>query len=332
MRFESPWFLLLLITLPIWLWWEHRIASRGGIQFSSVSAARSATSFWSRYATGLLRFLRGTALVLFILALARPQLGRSETKLRTEGIDIALAADVSGSMWAMDFKLRGQQVDRLTAVKEVIKEFVNERQNDRIGLVAFAGRAYIASPLTLDHDWLECNLKRIKIGLIEDGTAIGAGLGAAVNRLRDTKSKSKVVILLTDGVNNVHKVPPLEAAKAAKEFGVRVYTIGAGTRGVAPMPVFDRNGKILGHRPMNVEIDEDLLQQIAEMTGGQYFRATDTDSLREIYAQIDKMEKLEIETVKYEEWREIFSFFLVPGIAIVCLGILLEQTRFRRLP
>ncbi len=329
MRFHDPWLLSLIMLVPAWLWWERRQARYGGLKFSSVAGAT--TSFWSSVGPVALMVLRGAALTAVVIALARPQIGRRESRLRTEGIDIVLAVDVSGSMLAMDFKMGGQPLDRISVVKQAVKEFVNARPNDRIGMVAFAGRAYVASPLTLDHDWLERNLDRVKVGLIEDGTALGSGLGTAVNRLRDTKAKSRVVVLLTDGVNNVWKVQPLDAAKAAKELGVRVYTIGAGSQGVAPMPVM-MGGRIAGYRQMQVEIDEGLLKQIAELTGGQYFRATDTDSLREIYRQIDKLEKHEIETVKYEDWRELFPWALVPGLGCLLVAVMLEHTRLRRLP
>ncbi len=331
MRFANPWLLTLLVVLPAWLGWERRQAQGGGLLYSSVSAARAAVSPWARLGPKLLAGLRGVTLVLFVLALARPQLGRGDHRVKTEGIEIVLAVDVSGSMLAMDFELAGQRTDRLTVVKNVVREFIRARPDDRIGMVAFAGRAYVASPLTLDHDWLDRNLERVRVGLIEDGTAIGAGLGTAVNRLRDTKAKSKVVILLTDGVNNVTKVQPLEAAKAAQQYDVRVYTIGAGTQGVAPMPVI-RGGQVLGYQQTMVEIDEALLKQIAAMTGGQYFRATDTASLRQIYEQIDKLEKREIEAVKYEEWRELFPWALGPGLGCLLVGALLENTRLRKLP
>jgi Ca-activated chloride channel family protein len=325
--------LLAILLVPLWLWREHTIARRGGLKFSSVAAAQSLPSFWTTLGPATLLILRGVALVLLVIALARPQIGKSDSKVKTEGIDIVLAVDVSGSMQAMDFKLQGKETDRLTVVKHVVKEFINSRPNDRVGMVAFAGRAYVASPLTLDHDWLDRNLERIKVGLIEDGTAIGAGLGTAVNRLRDTKAKSKVIILLTDGVENVRKVPPLDAAKAAQQFGVRVYTIGAGTKGSAPMPVFDRaSRRLLGYQQMLVEIDEELLKEVATMTGGQYFRATDTDSLRQIYEQIDKMEKREVETVRFEEWRELFPKFALPGLACLLVAVALENTRMRRIP
>ena len=332
MRFANPWILLLLVVVPVWLWRWQRVAQRGGLKFSSVQAAQSTSSVWTTLGPSLLLALRGIALALFVVALARPQIGRSESKVKTEGIDIVLALDVSGSMLAMDFEKDGKPASRIVAVQDVVRDFIRERTNDRIGMVAFAGRAYVASPLTLDHDWLERNLDRIKIGLIEDGTAIGAGLGAAVNRLRDTKAKSKVIVLLTDGANNVTKVPPLDAAKAANEFGVRVYTIGAGSQGLAPIPVMDREGNVLGYQRIRADLDEGLLKEIASLTGGQYFRATDTDSLQKTYAQIDKLEKREIETVKYEDWRELFPYFLSPALGCLLFGVLLENTRLRRLP
>ncbi len=332
MRWANPWVLLLLLTLPVWWWRQRSVSGRGGLLYSSVLPGNGLHSFWSTVGVSVLWLLRAAALVLIILALARPQLGRSESVSRAEGIDICLAVDVSGSMMAMDFKWKGKETDRLTVVKEVVKEFIQARFNDRIGMVAFAGKAYVVSPLTLDHDWLERNLERVKVGLIEDGTAIGSGLGTAINRLRESTGKSKVVVLLTDGVNNVNKVPPMDAAAAAKQFGIRVYTIGAGTQGVAPMPVMDRAGRILGYRPMPVEIDENLLKRIASETGGQYFRATDTDSLRKIYEQIDKMEKREIEVVKYEEWEELFPWLTGAGLVCLLAGVFLENTRLRRVP
>jgi Ca-activated chloride channel homolog len=331
MRLHDPWLLLLLLLVPVWLWRQRRVATRGGLKFSSLASARAATSFWAALGPFFLQLLRGAMLALFVIALARPQIGKSESRFKTEGIDIVLAVDVSGSMLAQDFKMGGQPLDRISVVKQVVKEFIEARPNDRIGMVAFAGRAYVASPLTLDHDWLERNLDRVKVGLIEDGTALGSGLGTAVNRLRDPKAKSRVIVLLTDGVNNVWKVQPMDAAKAAKEFGVRVYTIGAGTQGVAPMPVM-MGGRVVGYQSMPVEIDEELLKKVAQETGGRYFRATDTDSLRGIYQQIDKMEKRAVETVKYEDWRELFPWFLMPGLGCLLLAVTLESTRLRRLP
>ena len=332
MKFASPWSLLLLLVLPLWLWWERRSAQRGGLKFSSVATAQSLSSPWSALGPSLLLALRGATLALFVAALARPQLGRSETKVRTEGIDIVLVVDISGSMQAMDYEKMGQRQSRIDAVKDVVREFIRSRPNDRIGMVVFGTRAYVASPLTLDHDWLERNLDRVRVGLVEGNTAIGTGIGTAVNRLRDTKAKSKVIVLLTDGGENVKNPPALEAAKAAQEFNVRVYTVGAGSRGIAPMPVYDRNGNLLGYQPIQADLDEDLLKQIATMTGGQYFRAADTASLKKTYAQIDAMEKQKVETLAYEEWQELFPWFLAPGLGCLLLAVTLEHTRLRRLP
>jgi Ca-activated chloride channel family protein len=332
MKFANPWLLLFLLVLPLWLWWERRLGRQGGLKFSSVATARSLSSFWSALGPALLLLLRGATLVLVIAALARPQLGRSESKIRTEGIDIVLVLDISGSMQAMDYEKFGKPESRIDAVKEVVREFIRARPNDRIGMIVFGTRAYVASPLTLDHDWLERNLDRVRIGLVEGNTAIGAGIGTAVNRLRDTKAKSKVIVLLTDGGENIHNPPALEAAKAAKEFNVRVYTIGAGSQGLAPMPVHDQAGNLLGYQQIRADLDEDLLKQIASATGGQYFRAADTASLRKTYAQIDSMEKQKIETLAYEEWQELFPWFLAPGLGCLLLAITLEQTRLRRLP
>ncbi len=330
MKFYDPWLLLLLLLVPVWLWRQRRLSSRGGLQFSSMLPASGASSFWSRVGPVLLTTLRGGALALMIVALARPQIGRSESKVKTEGIDIVLVLDISGSMQAMDYEKNGQRASRITAVKDVVREFIHDRPNDRIGLVVFGTHAYVVSPLTLDHDWLDRNLDRVKIGLVEGNTAIGAGIGTGVNRLRDTKAKSKVIVLLTDGGENVPNPPAREAAKAAKEFGVRVYTIGAGSNTQQPVPVADEQGRLLGY--ITADLDEDLLRDVANTTGGQYFRAADTAAMKNTYAQIDKLEKHEIETVKYEEWTELFRWFLLPGLGCLALALTLENTRLRRLP
>ena len=330
MKFHDPWLRTLLLLVPVWLWRQRRLARRGGLQFSSVLPAQAVESVWSRIGPGLLTLLRGAALALVIVALARPQLGRSESRVKTEGIDIVLVVDISGSMQAMDYEKYGQRASRISVVKDVVRDFIRARPNDRIGLVVLGTHAYVASPLTLDHDWLDRNLDRVKIGLVEGNTAIGAGLGTGVNRLRDTKAKSKVVVLLTDGGENVPNPPAREAAKAAKEFGVRVYTIGAGSNTQQPVPVADEQGRVLGY--ITADLDEDLLKDVAATTGGQYFRAADTAAMKNTYAQIDKLEKHAIETVKFEEWTELFHWFLLPGLGCLMLAILLENTRLRRLP
>jgi Ca-activated chloride channel family protein len=330
MRFANPWLLVLLAVVPLWLWWERQTALRGGLKFSSVTGALSVASLWTRLGPVVLLVLRGATLVLFILALARPQVGRSESKTKAEGIDIALALDISASMQALDYERFGQRASRITAVKDVVREFIRARTSDRIGMVVFGTRASVASPLTLDHDWLERNLDRVRIGLVEGNTAIGAGIGTAVNRLRDTKAKSKVIVLLTDGGENVKTPPAMEAAKAAKEFKVRIYTIGVGSNTREPVPVVGDQGQLLGYT--RADLDEDLLKDIAKATGGQYFRAADTAALRKTYAQIDAMEKQQVEVMKFEQWRELFPWFLAPGLGCLMLAVGLEHTRLRRLP
>lgn len=270
-------------------------------------------------------------MVLIITALARPQSPLKESKIHTEGIDIVLAIDVSGSMLAEDFQLGTKRANRLEAVKKVVENFVKKRENDRLGVVAFAARAYTVCPLTLDHDWLLQNMERVKIGMMEDGTAIGSGISSALTRLRDTKAKSKVVILLTDGRNNAGKISPLTAAEAASALKIKIYAIGAGTKGEAPFPVQDFFGQTI-YRLMQVDIDEDTLQAVASKTKAEYFRATDTESLEKIYAEIDKLEKAAIEEKGYLEYKELFPVFLIPAVILVFLEVILSNTVLRKIP
>jgi Ca-activated chloride channel family protein len=234
-------------------------------------------------------------------------------------------------MEALDFKVDGEPVNRLDVVKSVVSKFIDARPNDRIGLVGFAGAPYLVSPLTLDHDWLQQNLDRVKIGSVEDGTAIGSALATSVNRLREQPSKSKIVVLLTDGQNNAGKVMPETAAQAAKALGVKVYTIAAGVRGEAPIPVTDAFGnKRLAMA--QVDVDEETLKKIAAETGGKFFRATDTQSLKNIYVEIDRLEKTTHQLKKFEHHTELFAWAIVPALALLGTGISLGHTRFRRLP
>ncbi|MBI3191560.1 MAG: VWA domain-containing protein [Pedosphaera parvula] len=331
MRFAQPYLLLLLLLLPLVAWLRGRRGPRAAFLYSSVALVRGLSGFTRSRAGSALAALRLLALLLFILALARPQLGEGEAKINASGIDIVVAIDLSGSMQSEDFELDGRRVNRLVIAKDVLKKFVLKRPGDRIGLVAFAGRAYIAAPLTLDHDFLLTNLERLEIGTIEDGTAIGSGLVAGLNRLRELKSKSKIVILMTDGQNNAGKVPPVTAAEVAQTLSVKVYTIGVGTRGTAPMPYIDVFGQ-RRYRQVEVDIDDETLKQVADKTGGKYYRATDTAKLREIYAEIDKLEKTVVEVKKYQRYRELFAWFVIPGLALVLLEVGLGQTVWRRLP
>ncbi|HWP64391.1 MAG TPA: VWA domain-containing protein, partial [Candidatus Limnocylindria bacterium] len=281
-----------------------------------------------RRCLGVLRLL---ALALMVAALGRPQLGSEETRVHREGVDIILALDISGSMLAEDFTLEGRRASRLAAVKAVVRDFIRARPDDRIGLVLFAGRPYTQSPLTLDHGWLDQNLARAEVGLIEDGTAVGSAIATAVNRLRASTAPSKFVVLLTDGQNNAGRVSPQTAADAAAALGIKVYTIGAGTRGLAPYPATDIFGNKV-YRPMPVDIDEQTLRAIAETTKARYFRATDTDSLREIYAEIDRSEKTPFEAPQYLDWRELYPWLAWPALAALLAELSLGATWLRKLP
>ncbi|MEP4078571.1 VWA domain-containing protein [Haloferula sp.] len=301
------------------------------LRLPSVSDARGAGISPKSRIGGLLMGLLFVGLALTIVAMARPQLGKGRTEIETSGIDIMLAIDVSGSMQAMDFKIDGEAMNRLEVVKKVVEEFVGERPGDRIGMVGFAGRPYLVSPLTLDHDWLKNRLKEVQIGRVEDGTAIGSAIGSSVNHLRDSDAKSRIMVLLTDGVNNKGAANPVTAAEAAKTLGIKIYTIGAGTQGQAPMPMRDMFGRTR-MRMVDVEIDEESLREIAKLTGGQYFRATDTDSLVKIYEEINQLETTKRTVKKYEDYEELFLFALLPGLGLILLERILTETRYRHLP
>jgi Ca-activated chloride channel family protein len=262
---------------------------------------------------------------LLIVALARPQTTSSRKDVSIEGIDIVLALDVSGSMLAMDLK-----PDRLEAAKEVAAEFISGRQNDRFGLVIFSGETFTQCPLTTDHNVVKNLFKYVKSGMIEDGTAIGDGLATSVNRLKDSKAVSKVIILLTDGVNNMGSLDPLSSAEIAKIYGIRIYTIGVGTEGTAPYPVQTPFG--IQTQYVEVQIDEALLQEVATMTDGRYFRATSNKKLREIYDEIDKLEKSKIDVTEFRKKKEEFFPFALLAFLLITLEILLRNTVFRSVP
>jgi Ca-activated chloride channel homolog len=330
-RFLYPQLLWLLALLPLLAVWRGRRGPVAAVEYSNADIARQvARETRSRAGRWLLALQLG-ALGLLIIGLARPQLGRSNSNIQASGIDLILAVDVSGSMEALDFKLGNQPASRVDVVKSVASKFIEGRPNDRIGIVAFAGAPYLVSPLTLDHDWLLQNLERVQIGMVEDGTAIGSAVAASVNRLRDQPSKSKIVVLLTDGQNNAGKIAPATAAEAAKALGVKVYTIGAGARGEAPIPVTDAFGN-QRLAMAKVDVDEATLEKIAAETGAKFYRATDTASLKQIYAEIDRLEKTTHTMKKFESRHELFAWTVVPAICLLGTALGLEQTRFRRLP
>ena len=331
MIFYSPLFFLLLPLVLAAAYYAHKKMRPAGVIFPSKEPlAHIPVSFRVRLRRNLF-ILRVIALCAVIFALARPRMPVQESSIKTKGIAIVIALDVSTSMRAEDFTLFGHRASRIDVVKDVVKKFIMGRRNDRIGIVAFAARAYTVSPLTLDYNWLLENLKRVKIGMIEDGTAIGLGLASSLNRLKDVKAKSKVVILLTDGRNNAGDISPSLAAEAAKALGIKVYTIGAGTKGMAPYPVKDFFGNIV-YRPIKIDIDEGLLKDIARKTGGKYFRATDTASLRKIYADINKMEKTTIVEKGYLRYNELFGIFLSIGFICLLLEEILRYTLLRAIP
>jgi Ca-activated chloride channel family protein len=330
-RFLQPEWFWAFAALPLIVMWRGRKGPVAAVEYSDVSLVREiARRTRSRFG-GIFALLPIVAAALMIVGLARPQRTHSRTEVTANGIDIVLGLDVSGSMQALDFAVDGRRVNRIAVVKSVVSRFIDERPDDRIGLIAFAAAPFIVSPLTLDHDWLLQNLERVNTGIGDDGTAIGSAIAVGVNHLRSTAAKSKVMILLTDGVNNSGKISPLAAAEAARSLGVKVYTVGVGARGKAPIPVKDEAGRL--HIVMaEVDVDEKTLQAVAETTGGQFYRATDTDSLRRIYEQINRFETSAQTVQKFEHAEELYNWALVPCLVILALGLTAQLTRFRRLP
>lgn len=331
-EFAHPWWLLGLLLVPLIAFLQGGRGVTPAVRFSGVvplrAVAKRARAGWG----GVRMLLLLLGLTLFFMALARPRLGRTSDTIESSGVDIVLALDVSRSMLAEDFTIGGQRANRIEAVKDVTRRFIAGRPNDRIGIVAFAGRPYLVSPLTLDHGWLEKNLERLRIGLVEDGTAIGAAIASASNRLKDRPAKSKIMVLLTDGDETVPTVPPTTATEAAKTLGIKIYTIVAGTRGAAPFPVGrDLFGKTIT-RNIQVTVNEEVMQKIAEIGGGQFFRATDSESLEKIFAQIDKLEKTEVKLKRNVQWRELFQWFIAAGALAAAVHALIGLTVGRTLP
>jgi Ca-activated chloride channel family protein len=334
MEFRDPYWLLLLVVVPMAgltgvLWGKKR---KIAVRFSTLQILKATGGGVGSKLRHLLKLLRWAAVVLLIVALARPQKLLQERQTETEGIDIMLTLDISSSMLAEDFRPK----NRLEAAKAVAAEFIDARVSDQIGLVVFAGQSFTQCPLTLDYDLLKQLLNRVRIelvtqGMIEDGTAIGMAIANGVNRLRASQAKSRILILLTDGQNNRGEVDPLTAASAAKALGIRIYTIGVGTMGYAPYPVRDQWGRVT-YQQVQVEIDEDLLRQISAQTGGEYFRATDAETLREVYAEIDKLEKSKIRVLQYRQKAELFSSYLGWVLIFIFIEMLLSATRLRTLP
>ena len=340
LTFAQPWWLLLLVGIPLLAYWRGKMGPAAALTFSSTAALRSLGKTSAARAGQFLRALLLLSLASFAVAMARPQLGKTLTQVEASGIDIMVVLDVSGSMLTKDFTIGGDSATRIDAIREVTRKFIEGRPNDRIGIIAFAGRPYVVSPMTLDHDWLLKNLERIKIGLVEDGTAIGSGIAAAANRLNDKRSKSRVIVLLTDGENNTGKIPPNTAAEAVKALKIHFYAIGAGINGIAPTPVFNpQNGKPLTdmfgnvvYQNQRVHFNEAGLKEVAKIADGQFYRATDTKSLEQIFGDIDKLEKTTVSVKKYQQYRDLFPACIMTGLGLLLAQLLLSQTIWKKLP
>ena len=323
MTWAHPYFFLLLLLLPLLAWLKGRRGLPPAFLYSSVKLVEGLTRARRSQAGNILTALRWLALAVFVAALAQPRLSKSTTEVKASGIDIVVALDLSGSMTTQDYVEGDQRVDRFDLAKSVLIKFVKERPNDRIGLVVFAAQAFIASPMTLDHDYLLENIDRLQIGTINsDATAIGDGLMTTLNRLRELKSKSRIVVLMTDGGNNSGKIDPITATEAARTLGVKIYTIGLGNRELVEQM----------NLPASYLPDEDTLQKIAQLTGGVFYRADSSEKLNSIYDQIDKLEKSEAVVSKYTQYKDLFSWFILAGFLLLLVEIVLGQTVLRRLP
>jgi Ca-activated chloride channel family protein len=327
-EFAHPAFFWLLLLIPVMIWWTFWAGrkSQGSLQVSSLQGLKGLPVSWKVRFRPLLPVLRILAFTALVIALARPQTSNTSESIDSEGIDIVLSIDISGSMLAEDLR-----PNRMEAAKKTAMEFVDSRISDRIGLVIFSGESFTQCPITMDHAVLKQQIMQIRSGMLQDGTAIGMGLATAVDRLHSSKVKSKVIILLTDGVNNTGLVDPLTALEIAKAYKIKVYTVGVGTIGKAPFPTPMPDGSIQ-MQMTDVQIDEPLMKKIASETGGRYFRATDNTSLQNIYHEIDKLERTKVEITSYKRFQEHFFPLAMIALACLLLEVVLRYTLFKRLP
>ena len=341
-RFDQPWFLLLLVLLPLLWFLGKRLQKPPVIRFAAARIFAKATTFQGSWTKAIRNAFYYIGCACLIVAIARPQFGTATSRVRTSGIDIMLVLDVSLSMLSEDFSIGSERASRLEVVKQVTEKFISGRPDDRIGVIAFSGRAYLVSPLTLDHKWLIENLSRLNIrrvgdqtalgsSLVEDGTAIGSALATGANRLRDRRAKSRVIVLLTDGDNNAGKIPPLTAAEAAAAIGIKIYTIGAGTNGLVPFPHSDGFGNTY-YSQEYMPFKEDTCREIARIGGGVFFRAIDTKTLKEIFSQIDRFEKTDLEVQKYQNYQDIFGWLLGTGLCLLGVTFVLRETIWSTIP
>jgi Ca-activated chloride channel family protein len=330
-QFATPWLLTLLIIVPVLaIWhWRNRAAKPATLHYAVAGLAKGLPGSWRITWRPLLTVMRLLTITLLVIGLSRPQIGHAREVIKGEGVEIALAMDISGSMAALDF----EPENRLQAAKQVIGQFIGERPYDKIGLVIFSNEAYAQSPLTLDHTMLQRSLEQVELATdlgLEDGTAIGLGLANAANMLTSSEAESKVVILLTDGVNNAGQIDPLTAAEAAKALGIKVYTIATAKAGQVPFPVETAFGTQISYQES--QIDEDTLRQVAEITGGQYFRAEDSNTLAQIYEQINQLEKSQVEIQVYNQYQEMMIWLVLPAALLFVVEMLLRKTVFRTIP
>jgi Ca-activated chloride channel homolog len=331
-HFANPWALPLLLVIPLIAFLRGRHGREAAVQYSGLSLLGPLVRKRRSRAGGWLSALMYATLACLLIGLARPQIIDSSSQVQSNGIDIMLAIDLSPSMEALDYHKNGQDLSRVDVVRDAVGKFIQERPNDRIGMVVFAGEAFLLSPLTLDHDWLQQNVDRLHVGLAGDATAIGSGLAVCANRLRDQPGKSKIIILLTDGSNNAGKITPYAAAQAAAALGIKIYTIGAGSADVAKFPVRDPFTGQRTYTTIPVDIDEDALRKIAEIGHGKFFRAADTDAMEHVYETINKLEKSKVVAKHFEHATEYFPWALYPGLFFLGLEIVLSHTRWRRVP
>ena len=341
-RFEQPWFLLLAALLPLFWFIGKRFQRPPVIRFAAARIFEGATTFRRSWRRAVQNALFYFGCFCLIVSLARPQFGTATNRIRASGIDIMILLDVSLSMLSEDFSIGSERASRLEVVKQVTERFINGRPDDRIGVIAFSGRAYLISPLTLDHTWLVENLARLTIrrlgdqtaigsSLVEDGTAIGSALATAANRLRDKRAKSRVIVLLTDGDNNAGKIPPLTAAEAAAAIGIKIYTIGAGTNGLVPFPHSDGFGNTY-YSQEYMPFKEDTCREIARIGNGVFFRASDTKTMREIFDQIDHLEKTDVQVQKHQSYRDTFVWLLGAGLCFLSATFVLGETVWSKVP
>ena len=330
-RFASPLFLILLLGLLILFFIRFKTNKTSHLKISNLQFGDDLPNSFFLILSKLLVSLKYIALILLILGMARPQSGTQKSETTTQGVNIILALDLSGSMAALDFKIKDQVVTRLEAVKNVVNNFIMKRDGDRIGMVVFGSNAFTQIPLTRDYNTIAFMLSRLKIGAAGQSTAIGDAIGISLKRLQDVKSKSNIIILLTDGKSNAGSISPETAAEIAMEQKVKIYTIGVGTKGEAPFLVKNAFGKDK-YVYQKVDIDTDMLKSIAEKTEGEFFKAENTQTLDQIYSMIDRLEKTEVKVKKWVEYKEYYLYFLIPAFILICLYIMLANTRFLRIP